>query len=60
MENGKLDRTTSRTISLPETLWDEIDKIAKERFGGNRSMTVERYFIDGLESKRSEPPSRTD
>jgi hypothetical protein len=57
-EDGR-EKAVSRSISLPESWFEKLDKEARERFGGNRSKYLQALIERDLGNSMPEPLSPT-
>ncbi len=43
---------TCLTVTITRDLFNKIDKLSKENFGGNRSVCTEFYLLKGIKAER--------
>ena len=54
----KKNKAEIETISMPRSMWDEVDRVAEESFGKNRSKAVRQFVLEGLvRHDEKEPPA---
>ena len=44
----KKEKAEQESITLPRSMWDEVDRVAEESFGGNRSKAMKQFTLEGL------------
>jgi hypothetical protein len=53
MEKREMDKSETRTVSLPLTLWTEVENRARENFGGKRSSYIKALVSGDLGPRRN-------
>jgi hypothetical protein len=48
MEKPEIDKSETRTVSLPLSLWNEVEKRARESYGGKRSSYIKALVSGDL------------
>jgi hypothetical protein len=53
MEKRETDKSETRTVSLPLSIWEEVERRAAENFGGKRSSYIKALVAGDLGSRAS-------
>jgi len=53
METRETDKSETRTVSLPISMWNEVERRAVENFGGKRSSYIKALVVGDLGSHAS-------
>jgi hypothetical protein len=55
MDMKEMDKSETRTVSLPISMWETVEKRAQERFGGKRSSYIKSLVTNDSGSDEAGP-----